>query len=83
MFRKIALIAAVAALPLAAQAEEPTAEKKPRLICRTAPAPTGSMRAGKRTCKTAAEWKALDRGIAEFGSMGSGAPVRSEGNTNR
>jgi hypothetical protein len=76
----IGLLVAVA-LPTVVHAEEPKADKKPHLICRTAPAPTGSMRVGKRTCRTAEEWKARNRPALEYDQMGSGAPVRSQGDS--
>ena len=61
----------------AAPAEQPA--KPPRKICRSEPSATGSNRPGKRICRTAAEWKMIDRGEADL-DMSGGTPTRSQGN---
>lgn len=72
---------AAPSLAMAEEAAKPAEPaKEPRKICRSAPAATGSNRPGKRTCRTAAEWKMIDRGEANI-DMSGGTPTRSQGNT--
>ena len=66
-----------AAEEAAAPAEQPA--KPPRKICRSEPSATGSNRPGKRICRTAQEWKMIDRGEADI-DMSGGTPTRSQGN---
>lgn len=83
---RLILIASAFALaaPAFATAEDATAPaekpaKEPRKICRSEPSATGSNRPGKRICRTAAEWKMIDRGEADI-DMSGGTPTRSQGN---
>ena len=77
------LFTLIAATMLAAPAlaDEPTAPKEERKICRQAPSPTGSLRPGKRSCRTAAEWKARDAGVDEYAQPDQRTPMSSSGSS--
>lgn len=89
MYLKLLAAAAALTLPGLAIADEPAATAttapaaKEKKLCRYTPPPTGSNRPGKRKCRTAAEWKEIDRetGMVEAGT--SGAPARSQPETDK
>lgn len=66
------LAPAAAQGPMPAAAEQQTAPPVERKICRKDP--TTSSRIAKRTCRTASEWKAVDRiaGDADVSRLNTG-----------
>ena len=77
------LFTLIAATMLAspALADNSAAPKEERKICRQAPSPTGSLRPGKRACRTAAEWKARDAGVDEYAQPDQRTPISSGGSS--
>ena len=73
-----ALLAATA-LAAPALADDSAAPKEERKICRTAQAPTGSHRPGKRVCLTAAEWRARDAGVEDYAQPDQRTPISGSG----
>ena len=73
------LAATMVAAP--ALANDTAAPKEEHKICRQAPSPTGSLRPGKRTCRTAAEWKARDAGVEDYAQPDQRTPMSSSGSS--
>ena len=73
---------ALPSLALASEAPKSDEEaKKPRKLCRETPARTGSHRPGKRICRTAEEWKALDQADLDYDRTNPATPLRSQSTT--
>lgn len=77
------LLTLFAATMLAAPAlaDDSAAPKEERKICRQAPPPTGSLRPGKRSCRTAAEWKARDAGVENYAQPDERTPMSGGGSS--
>ena len=79
------IVAAMMSLAMPAQAGEPTANSsaasakpaKPKKFCREDPARTGSHMGGGRVCKTAEQWRELDRAEADTSGMTGNSPTAS------
>ena len=68
-------------VPAAALAEDAPKPAKVKKFCRETPARTGSHRPGKRVCRTAEEWKALDQADLDYDRSNPGTPLRSQSTT--
>lgn len=71
------------ALPTIALADDapqakPVETPKVKKICRPQPAPTGSNRPSVRICKTADEWREIDRNNADYEGGTNGAPAKTK-----